>query len=57
MDTSGRYVLNGNFIVTPFHKEIHVSGSIQEYSGAGNTVERINGTGMIHEDIYLLVNI
>jgi len=48
-------VLNGNFIVSAFHKELHVSGTILEYSGSGTVVERINGTGMIYEDIYVHV--
>ena len=48
-------MLNGNFIVSAFHKELHVSGTILEYSGSGTVVERINGTGMIYEDIYVHV--
>ena len=56
VDARGHYVLNGNFIVSAFHKELHVSGSILEYSGAGTIIERINGTGMIYEDIYLHVS-
>jgi len=55
VDARGNYVLNGNFIVSAFHKELHVSGTILEYSGSGTIVERINGTGMIYEDIYVHV--
>ena len=55
VDERGNYVLNGNFIVSAFHKELHVSGTILEYSGSGTVVERINGTGMIYEDIYVHV--
>jgi len=55
VDARGSYVLNGNFIVSAFHKELHVSGTILEYSGSGTVVERINGTGMIYEDIYVHV--
>lgn len=55
VDARGHYVLNGNFIVSAFHKELHVSGTILEYSGAGTIIERINGTGMIYEDIYVHV--
>lgn len=50
-------MLNGNFIVSAFHKELHVSGTILEYSGSGTVVERINGTGMIYEDIYVHVRL
>jgi len=56
-DAYGNYVLNGNFIVSAFNKELHVSGSILEYSGSASAVERINGSGMLHEDINLQVNI
>jgi len=55
VDARGNYVLNGNFVVSAFHKELHVSGTILEYSGSGTVVERINGTGMIYEDIYVHV--
>jgi len=55
MDARGDYVLNGNFVVSAFHKELHVSGTILEYSGSGTIVERINGTGMIYEDIHVQV--
>ena len=55
VDVNGTYVLNGNFIVSAFHKELHMSGSILEYTGAGTAVERINGTGVIHDDILVHV--
>jgi len=57
VDARGNYVLNGNFIVSAFHKELHVSGTILEYSGSGTIVERINGTGVIYEDIYVHVRL
>jgi hypothetical protein len=56
MDINGTYILNGNFIVSAFHKELHVSGTILEYTGSGTAIERINGTGLIHDDIIVHVS-
>jgi ADAM-TS Spacer 1 len=56
LDANGTYVLNGNFIVSAFQKEIHVSGSILEYTGSGTAVERLSGTGMLHDDIFVYVH-
>jgi hypothetical protein len=55
VNINGTYILNGNFIVSAFHKELHISGTILEYTGSGSKDERINGTGMIFEDIYVHV--
>jgi len=56
-ETNGQFVVNGNFIVSAFHKELHVSGTILEYTGSGTPVERLNGTGMIYEDIIVHVGV
>lgn len=54
-NSTGDYVLNGNYIVTAFRKEIKVKGSVIEYSGSDTAIERINSTRMIREDIYVYV--
>ncbi len=54
--TSGKFILNGDFIVSVYRKVIQISGVRIEYSGSDNVVERINCTKMIHADIELLVS-
>ena len=54
-NSTGQYILNGNFVVTAFHKIIRLRDSLLEYSGANHKVERINATRMIHEDIEVQV--
>lgn len=49
-------MLNGDFIVSAFHKELNVHGSILEYTGSGTTDERINGTGALLDDIEVYVS-
>ena len=53
----GKYILNGNFVVSMFSKEIKIKGSVLGYSGSNNILERINSTRMIQEDIDLLVSL
>lgn len=55
-NSSGNFVLNGDFIVSAFHKELNVHGSILEYTGSGSTVERINGTVALLDDIEVYVS-
>ena len=55
-NSTNDFILNGNFVITAFHKYINLKGSKLEYSGSNTAVERINGTQMIHEDLQVLVS-
>lgn len=37
-------------------KEIHIQGAIFEYSGSNSSVERINSTDRLEEEVVLQVN-
>uniref|UniRef100_A0ACB8FPN3 Uncharacterized protein n=1 Tax=Sphaerodactylus townsendi TaxID=933632 RepID=A0ACB8FPN3_9SAUR len=54
-NTQGIFFLNGNFVVSLSKKEITMFGVDFEYSGSNNTIERINTTGWLEEDILLQV--
>lgn len=56
-NTQGHFFLNGNFVVSLSKKEISMYGTNFEYSGSNNTVERINSTGRLEEEILLQVNL
>ncbi|XP_078594813.1 A disintegrin and metalloproteinase with thrombospondin motifs 9-like isoform X2 [Branchiostoma floridae x Branchiostoma japonicum] len=54
--SNGEYILNGNFVVSMFKREIRVAGpAVLEYSGSDNAIERVNGTKRIEEDIVVMV--
>ncbi|ELV10692.1 A disintegrin and metalloproteinase with thrombospondin motifs 20 [Tupaia chinensis] len=52
-DARGNFLLNGNFVVSMSKKEINVQGVIFEYSGSNNSVERINSTDRLEEELIL----
>ncbi|XP_029473156.1 A disintegrin and metalloproteinase with thrombospondin motifs 20 [Rhinatrema bivittatum] len=54
-DSKGNFVLNGNFVVSMFKREINIHGAIFEYSGSDNSVERINCTDRIEDELILQV--
>ncbi|KAM4676040.1 A disintegrin and metalloproteinase with thrombospondin motifs 20 [Discoglossus pictus] len=54
-DSQGNFVLNGNFVVSRFKREINIKGVTFEYSGSDNTVERINCTDRLEEELILQV--
>ncbi|KAH1186541.1 hypothetical protein KIL84_019290 [Mauremys mutica] len=54
-DTHGNFILNGNFVVSMSKKEIGIQGAIFEYNGSNNTVERINSTNRLEEELILQV--
>ncbi|XP_032893735.1 A disintegrin and metalloproteinase with thrombospondin motifs 20 isoform X2 [Amblyraja radiata] len=54
-DSQGNFVLNGNFVVSMFKREVGVQGATIEYSGSDSDVERINCTGRIEEELILQV--
>ncbi|XP_047238951.1 A disintegrin and metalloproteinase with thrombospondin motifs 20-like [Girardinichthys multiradiatus] len=54
-DTQSNFLLNGNFVVAMFKREITFKGTIIEYSGSDTKVERINCTDRIEEELILQV--
>lgn len=52
-DIHGNFILNGNFVVSMSKREINIHGAIFEYNGSNNTVERINSTDRIEEELTL----
>ncbi|XP_008824822.1 A disintegrin and metalloproteinase with thrombospondin motifs 20 isoform X2 [Nannospalax galili] len=54
-DTQGNFLLNGNFVVSMSKKEINIQGAIFEYSGSNNSIERINSTDQLEEELVLQV--
>jgi thrombospondin motif-containing protein 9 len=55
-DSNEEYLLNGHFVVSMFRKTIHYGGSILEYSGSDEVVERINSSSRpIKSDLILQV--
>ncbi|XP_051651320.1 A disintegrin and metalloproteinase with thrombospondin motifs 20 isoform X1 [Manacus candei] len=54
-DIHGNFILNGNFVVSMSKKEVNIQGAIFEYSGSNNTIERINSTDRVEEELTLQV--
>ncbi|MED6294619.1 A disintegrin and metalloproteinase with thrombospondin motifs 20, partial [Characodon lateralis] len=54
-DTQSNFLLNGNFVVAMFKREVTFKGTIIEYSGSDTKVERINCTDRIEEELILQV--
>uniref|UniRef100_A0A4W3HDC4 ADAM metallopeptidase with thrombospondin type 1 motif 9 n=1 Tax=Callorhinchus milii TaxID=7868 RepID=A0A4W3HDC4_CALMI len=54
-NSRGEFLLNGNFVVSMFKREIKVRGAALEYSGSDNAVERINCTDRLEEELILQV--
>uniref|UniRef100_A0A671MMB3 A disintegrin and metalloproteinase with thrombospondin motifs 20-like n=1 Tax=Sinocyclocheilus anshuiensis TaxID=1608454 RepID=A0A671MMB3_9TELE len=54
-DNQSNFLLNGNFVVSMFKREITFKGAEIEYSGSNTTVERINCTQRIEEELVLCV--
>lgn len=55
-DSQSNSLLNGNFVVAMFKREINFKGTIIEYSGSDTKVERINCTERIEEELILQVD-
>ncbi|XP_060095443.1 A disintegrin and metalloproteinase with thrombospondin motifs 9 isoform X1 [Heteronotia binoei] len=49
------YILNGDYVVSMFKKEIKVGNAVIEYSGSDSYIERINSTYRIDQEIVLQV--
>uniref|UniRef100_A0A8C5C4L8 ADAM metallopeptidase with thrombospondin type 1 motif 9 n=1 Tax=Gadus morhua TaxID=8049 RepID=A0A8C5C4L8_GADMO len=54
-NSRSEYLLNGEFVVSMFKREIKVGNVVIEYSGSDHVVERINCTERIEEDIIVQV--
>ncbi|XP_067293398.1 A disintegrin and metalloproteinase with thrombospondin motifs 20 [Pseudorasbora parva] len=54
-DSQSNFLLNGNFVVSMFKREITFKGAEIEYSGSNTTEERINCTQRIEEELVLQV--
>lgn len=52
-DDTGRYILNGDFVVSMFRKTIQYGGTTIEYSGSNLAVERINATKPIDRVLFI----
>ncbi|KAI1890950.1 hypothetical protein AGOR_G00158860 [Albula goreensis] len=54
-NSRGEYLLNGEFVVSMFKREIKVGNAVIEYSGSDHVIERINCTDKIEEEIVVQV--
>uniref|UniRef100_A0A669EEA7 ADAM metallopeptidase with thrombospondin type 1 motif, 9 n=1 Tax=Oreochromis niloticus TaxID=8128 RepID=A0A669EEA7_ORENI len=54
-NSRGEFLLNGEFVVSMFKREIKVGNAIIEYSGSDHVIERINCTDRIEEEIVIQV--
>lgn len=54
-DSQSNFLLNGNFVVAMFKREITFKGTVIEYSGSDTKVERINCTDRIEAELVLQV--
>ncbi|XP_031421068.1 A disintegrin and metalloproteinase with thrombospondin motifs 20 [Clupea harengus] len=54
-DSQSNSLLNGNFVVAMFKREVTFKGTPIEYSGSNTTVERINCTERIEAELILQV--
>uniref|UniRef100_A0A3Q3FHS5 ADAM metallopeptidase with thrombospondin type 1 motif, 9 n=1 Tax=Kryptolebias marmoratus TaxID=37003 RepID=A0A3Q3FHS5_KRYMA len=54
-NSRGEFLLNGEFVVSMFKREIKVGDAVIEYSGSDQVTERINCTNRIEEEIVVQV--
>ncbi|XP_053508704.1 A disintegrin and metalloproteinase with thrombospondin motifs 9 [Ictalurus furcatus] len=54
-NSRGEYLLNGDFVVSMFKREVKVGRAVLEYSGSDHVVERLNCTDRIEEEIVIQV--
>ncbi|XP_061689162.1 LOW QUALITY PROTEIN: A disintegrin and metalloproteinase with thrombospondin motifs 9-like [Syngnathoides biaculeatus] len=54
-NSRGEFLLNGDFVVSMFKREIKVGNAVIEYSGSDHVMERINCTDRIEEEIIVQV--
>ncbi|RXM91304.1 A disintegrin and metalloproteinase with thrombospondin motifs 9 [Acipenser ruthenus] len=54
-NSRGEFLLNGEFVVSMFKREVKVGNTLIEYSGSDHEIERINCTDRIDEEITVQV--
>lgn len=54
-NSRGEFLLNGEFVVSMFKREIKVGNTVIEYSGSDHVIERINCTDRIEEEVIIQV--
>ncbi|KAK3558847.1 hypothetical protein QTP86_028719, partial [Hemibagrus guttatus] len=54
-DSQSNFLVNGNFVVSMFKREISFKGTQIEYSGSNTTEERVNCTERVEEELILQV--
>ncbi|KAM4722780.1 A disintegrin and metalloproteinase with thrombospondin motifs 9 [Rhinophrynus dorsalis] len=54
-NSHGEFLLNGDFMVSSFKREIKVGNAMIEYSGSDHVIERINCTDRIEQEIVLQI--
>ncbi|KAM4651989.1 A disintegrin and metalloproteinase with thrombospondin motifs 9 [Discoglossus pictus] len=54
-NSHGEFLLNGDFVVSMFKREIRLGNAVIEYSGSDHAVERINCTDRIEQEIVLQI--
>ncbi|XP_047393488.1 A disintegrin and metalloproteinase with thrombospondin motifs 20-like isoform X2 [Sciurus carolinensis] len=52
-DAQGNFLLNGGFVVSMLKEEINIQGALFEYSVSNNSIERINSTDRLEEELVL----
>lgn len=52
---TGKYLLNGGSVVTPFPKLVAFGGTLLEYSGSSSVTERINSTKPLQKKLLVQV--
>ena len=53
--SNGDYLLNGNFLVNGFRREIRVRGASFDYSGSHHYAERLNTSATIGEEVHVMI--
>lgn len=56
-DAQGNFLLNGGFVVSMLKEEINIQGALFEYSVSNNSIERINSTDRLEEELVLQVTL
>ncbi|XP_058855652.1 A disintegrin and metalloproteinase with thrombospondin motifs 9-like [Acipenser ruthenus] len=54
-NSRGEFLLNGEFVVSMFKREVKVGNTVIEYSGSDHEIERLNCTDRIDEEITVQV--
>ncbi|XP_053325323.1 A disintegrin and metalloproteinase with thrombospondin motifs 9 [Spea bombifrons] len=54
-NSRGEFLLNGDFVVNMFKREVKLGNAVIEYSGSSHTIERINCTVRLEQEIVLQV--